>query len=502
MPTLKRSTQNQSFADFAHLTDKSLEKAVMQETREINDVAVDERARMTAAEQQGFARLLSRYLATRSTPSGELDWDKIEPPSSELLRPYGELAEPSPGEAAALLGKLAVLKLNGGLGTSMGCTGPKSVIEVRNGSTFLDLIVKQLESLNKRHGTEVPLLLMNSFNTDADTAKIIRKYEGLVPIHTFQQSRYPRLVKDTLKPLCLENPATFDKDDWYPPGHGNLYDALLESGVLDSLIAQGREWVFVSNSDNLGASIDTKILKSVADSGAEFVAEMATRTRADRKGGTLISYEGQPRLLEVAQVDKEHMADFQDISKFRVFNTNSIWINLKAIRRNLDGGVGSMDLDIIPNNKSVKNETALQLETAMGAAISHFKSAMGVNVPRSRFLPVKTTSDLLLIQSNLYAVQGGSLKMNMERPAELGTPVIRLGPEFKKVSDFAARFDSIPDIQELESLTVSGGVTFGKNCKLAGTVIIVAQPGASIDIPAGARLENKVITGNLHVLDC
>ncbi|KAK4537666.1 hypothetical protein CDCA_CDCA13G3691 [Cyanidium caldarium] len=498
---LVRTTHDTSFANFAHLTDKSLERAVMEEVRQINELAKDERARMSESEQRGFARLLSRYLDTRSTSQAVLEWDKIEPPSPELLRPYTELPEPAnEAEVRSLLSRVAVLKLNGGLGTSMGCSGPKSVIEVRAGQTFLDIIVKQIESLNKRHNVDVPLLLMNSFNTDADTQKVIRRYEGMVRLYTFQQSRYPRLVKDTLRPLCLGSDV-YDKEDWYPPGHGNMYDALAESGVLNSLISQGKEWIFVSNSDNLGACVDLRILKAVADSGADFTVEMATRTRSDRKGGTLISYNGQPRLLEVAQVDKEHMADFQNISKFRVFNTNSLWIGLKAIQRNMEHGAGSMDLDIIPNVKTVKGEAALQLETAMGAAIAHFRRAVGISVPRSRFLPVKTTSDLLLLQSNLYSVSSGTVVMNPERPPELGTPVIRLGPEFKKVSEFLSRFDSMPDVLELESLTVSGSVHFGKRAKLSGTVIIVAQPGASIDIPAGAQLENCVVTGNLHVLD-
>ncbi|BAM82780.1 UTP--glucose-1-phosphate uridylyltransferase [Cyanidioschyzon merolae strain 10D] len=497
---LVRTSHDASFANFAHLTDKSLEKALLEEIRQINERATDVRARMSEAEQQGFVHLLGRYLETRSSASAALDWDQIQPPSAELLRPYAELPEPNETEARALLSRVAVLKLNGGLGTSMGCSGPKSVIEIRSGQTFLDIIVKQIESINKRYQIKVPLLLMNSFNTDADTLKVIRKYEDLIPIRTFQQSRYPRLVRDTLRPLCLDS-EVYDKEDWYPPGHGDMYDALLQSGMLDRLLAEGKEWIFVSNSDNLGASLDTRILKAIADHQVEFTIEMATRTRSDRKGGTLITYQGKPRLLEVAQVDKEHLGDFQNISKFRVFNTNSLWIQLKALKRIMDRGPGSMELDIIPNTKTVKGETVLQLETAMGAAITHFQRVMGINVPRSRFLPVKTTSDLLLIQSNLYNIVSGYVSMNPERPAELGTPVIRLGPEFKKVSDFSSRFESMPDILELESLTVSGSVRFGKRCKLSGTVIIVAQPGASIDIPAGSRLENCVVTGNLHVLD-
>ena len=102
-----------------------------------------------------------------------------------------------------MLNKLAVVKLNGGLGTSMGCKGPKSVIPVRNDLTFLDLTVQQIEYLNQKFDTDVPLILMNSFNTDEDTQKIIKKYSGFkVRILTFNQSRYPRISKETLLPVA------------------------------------------------------------------------------------------------------------------------------------------------------------------------------------------------------------------------------------------------------------------------------------------------------------
>ncbi|KAJ4828789.1 hypothetical protein Tsubulata_010802 [Turnera subulata] len=127
-------------------------------------------------EKTGFINLVSRYL---SGEAAQVEWSKIQTPTDEITK--------------KLLDKLVVLKLNGGLGTTMGCTGPKSVIEVRNGLTFLDLIVIQIENLNKKYGCSVPLLLMNSFNTHDDTQK-------------------------------------------------------------------GKEYVFVANSDNLGAIVDLSIL--------------------------------------------------------------------------------------------------------------------------------------------------------------------------------------------------------------------------------------------------
>lgn len=145
-------------------------------------------------------------------------------------------------------------------------------------------------------------------------------------------------------------------------------------------------------------------------------------------------------------------------------------------------------------------EKVLQLETAVGAAIKHFETGIGINVPRSRFLPVKGTGDLLLVQSNLYSMEHGMLIMNPKRPFPT-VPLVKLGSEFSKVSEYLSRFSSIPHLLELDHLTVTGDVTFGPSVTLKGTVIIIATHGSRIDIPAGAVLENKIVSGNLRILD-
>ncbi|CAD6252157.1 unnamed protein product [Miscanthus lutarioriparius] len=299
-----------------------------------------------------------------------------------------------------LLDKLAVLKLNGGLGTTMGCTGPKSVIEVRSGFTFLDLIVIQIESLNKKYGSNVPLLLMNSFNTHEDTLKIVEKYaNSSIEIHTFNQGKT-------------------DKDGWYPPGHGDIFPSLMNSGKLDLLFSQ-----------------------------------VTPKTLADVKGGTLISYEGRVQLLEIAQVPDAHVNEFKSIEKLKIFNTNNLCVNLKAIKRLVEAD--ALKMEIIPNPKEVDGVKVLQLETAAGAAIRFFDHAIGINVPRSRFLPVKATSDLQLVQSDLYTLVDGFVTRNSAR-TNPSNPSIKLGPEFKK-----------------------------------GKVTITAKPGVKLEIPDGAVIENK-----------
>ncbi|CAO2833137.1 unnamed protein product [Amaranthus hypochondriacus] len=429
-------------------------------------------------EKSGFISLVGRYL---SGEAQHVDWSKIKTPTDDVVVPYETLASPPEDEAKTkeLLDKLVVLKLNGGLGTTMGCTGPKSVIEVRNGLTFLDLIVMQIENLNSKYGCKVPLVLMNSFNTHDDTLKIVEKYTNSnVEIHTFNQSQYPRLVVEDFSPLPCKGQT--GKDGWYPPGHGDVFPSLKNSGKLDLFLSQGKEYIFVANSDNLGAIVDLKILSHLVQNKNEYCMEVTPKTLADVKGGTLISYEGKVQLLEIAQVPDEHVSEFKSIEKFKIFNTNNLWVNLNAIKRLVEAD--ALKMEIIPNPKEVDGVKVLQLETAAGAAIRFFDNAIGINVPRARFLPVKATSDLLLVQSDLYTVVDGFVIRNPARknPAN---PTIELGPEFKKVSDFLSRFKSIPSIIELDSLKVSGDVWFGAGVVLKGKVSIIAKPGAKVEIP-------------------
>lgn len=441
-------------------------------------------------EKSGFINLVARYL---SGEAQHVEWSKIQTPTDEVVVPYDTLAPTPDGslEIKNLLDKLVVLKLNGGLGTTMGCTGPKSVIEVRDGSTFLDLIVIQIENLNSKYGSNVPLLLMNSFNTHDDTQTIVEKYQNSnIEIHTFNQSQYPRLVVDDFLPLPSKGRT--DKDGWYPPGHGDVFPSLSNSGKLDALISQGKEYVFVANSDNLGAIVDLKILNHLVAHKNEYCMEVTPKTLADVKGGTLISYEGRVQLLEIAQVPDEHVGEFKSIEKFKIFNTNNLWVNLKAIKRLVEAD--ALKMEIIPNPKEVDGVKVLQLETAAGAAIRFFDKAIGINVPRSRFLPVKATSDLLLVQSDLYTVENGSVIRNKAR-TNPENPSIELGPEFKKVSSFLGRFKSIPSIVELDSLKVVGDVWFGTGVILKGKVSIVAKSGVKVEIPDGAVIANKEING-------
>jgi len=446
-------------------------------------------------EVDGIVKLFSRFLKNRKRV---IDWGKIKPPPADMVVNYGNIPNCPDDRMQELGKKLVVLKLNGGLGTTMGCTGPKSAIEVRNDLTFLDLTVQQIRELNNIHKTNVPLVLMNSFNTHEETGKIIQKYvHSNVEVLTFNQSRHPRILKETLTPL--PNKFSANDSEWYPPGHGDVYLSLLNSGLLKQLLDQGREYIFISNVDNLGATVDFNILNMMHESKCEYIMEVTDKTRADVKGGTLIEYEGKAKLLEIAQVPSNKVEEFKSIKKFKIFNTNNLWLNLKAIDRVMKENLLD-DMDIIVNPKSVDGKAVLQLEIAAGAAIQYFQNAKGINVPRSRFLPVKSTSDLFVVQSNLYSLTRGELVMNPARVFPT-VPLVKLGDSFRKVSDYLQRFKGTPDVLELDQLTVSGDVTFGAGVVLKGTVIVVANHGSRIDIPEGAVLENKVVSGNLRILD-
>jgi len=448
-----------------------------------------------ALEMEGFKQLFAQF---RGQKGKTIEWSKINPPNASILAYLKDLPKVESGAYADISKKLCVLKLNGGLGTTMGCTGPKSVIEVHSELSFLDLTVAQIEHLNHTHNANVPLILMNSFNTHEETLKVVKKYDNIgAQILSFNQSRFPRISKESLLPLT-DNPEG-DKEAWYPPGHGDVYRAFVNSGVCEEMIAQGKEYVFISNIDNLGATVDFEILNYMIQEKLDFCMELTDKTRADVKGGTLIEYEGKPRLFEIAQCPPSKLDEFKSIKKFKIFNTNNLWVNLKALL-SLVKDNKTKEIDVITNYKKALGKDCIQLETACGAAIQFFERAKGINVPRNRFLPVKSTSDLFVVQSNLYELQHGSLTMNKKR-AFPSVPLVNLGETFKTVTNYNNRLKSIPDILELDQLTVSGDVTFGTNVSLKGTVIIVANMGNRIDIPDGSILENKVISGNLRILD-
>lgn len=313
---------------------------------------------------------------------------------------------------------------------------------------------------------DVPLVLMNSFNTHEETVRIIRKYRmHNLSIHTFNQSCFPFVVKETMMPLPSTKYDKTTREKWYPPGHGDVYNALFESGLLENLINQGKEYIFISNVDNLGATVNLDVLYHMINEESEFVMEVTDKTRADIQGGTLVSYRDKPHLLEMSQVPSNHLEEFQSIHKFQTFNTNNLWVQLRAIQRLVAQDI--IDIQPIVSIRTVKsNIKVVQLETAAGEAVQFFKNFIGVKVPRSRFLPVKSSSDLFLVQSNLYQIKHGSLIINPSRSVST-IPIVKLGLDFQHAKAYSARFEyGIPNIIDLDHLTVAGDVKFGSDITL------------------------------------
>jgi UTP--glucose-1-phosphate uridylyltransferase len=425
---------------------------------------------------------------------GMLPESDIEPvedvPDAEELPDGGD-------GAASALDRTVVVKLNGGLGTSMGMTRAKSLLEAKDGLTFLDVIARQVLELRRRSGARLPLVLMNSFYTRDDSREALSAYLDLpadVPLD-FVQGKVPKIDADSLAPVSWPD----DPDlEWAPPGHGDLYTALVTSGMLEELLDRGYEYAFISNADNLGATLDERILGWFAREGLPFVMEVADRTEADRKGGHLARRRGGGLVLrEIAQTPDEDADAFQDVSRHRFFNTNTLWVNLRALRSLLDERDGVLGLPMILNRKTVdpgdpSSPAVLQLETAMGAAIDVFEGAAAVRVPRSRFAPVKTTSDLLVVRSDVYVLTDDArVVVSPERDLP-GLPLVELdGSYYKLLRDFDARFPAgPPSLLRCERLVVKGDVVFGADVSVVGSVTIAAEGEEQRRIPDGEVLDD------------
>lgn len=401
--------------------------------------------------------------------------------SESSIRPAGELPslatlpEADSSGAGGLLEKTVFIKLNGGLGTGMGLEKAKSLLEVKDGFTFLDFIARQILYLRDL-GAAPRLLLMNSFSTSADTRAALRRYPSLGDPDAleFVQNRVPKIAADSLLPAEGADPEL----GWCPPGHGDLYVALAESGQLDALLGEGIEFAFVSNADNLGATLDSRLLAHFASSGRPFMMEVTRRTLSDRKGGHLCvdARTGGLLLRESAQCPEADLDAFQDIGKHQFFNTNNLWIHLPALRAALDEQGGILPLPVIKNEKTLDprdpaSPKVVQLETAMGAAIGCFENAGAVEVPRSRFAPVKTTADLLSLRSDAYELtEAFTIQLAEERD---GTPpTITLdGDHYKLVDGLEALVKGgVPSLIGCRSLDIAGSWRFEGTAIIRGDV--------------------------------
>jgi UTP--glucose-1-phosphate uridylyltransferase len=412
-------------------------------------------------------------------------------PSAELA-PAGDvpalddLPEADPPQA---LSQVVVIKLNGGLATTMGLQQPKSLMEARDGKSFLQIIIGQTLALRRRHGVELPLVLMDSDSTREPTLEELARHpqlpqDGIEP--DFMQSVVPKLDAQTLKPVSWPQAPALE---WNPPGHGDVYGALRRSGMLEALLAHGFRYAMISNADNLGSSVDARIAAHVADNEIPFLMEVAQGTEADRKGGHVARRIADDRLVlrETAQTPDSDEESFRDYRKWRWYNTNTLWVDLKVLDERLEQSDGVLELPLIINRKTVDPRDAdstpvIQVESAMGAAISSFPGAALLHVPRTRFAPVKTTDDLLVLRSDVYEV-GDDLRVEPVPDRADNLPFVELDKRYYRLIDaFEQRFPSgAPSLRDAQRLVVHGDVTFGAGVRVRGTVELDADSPTTID---------------------
>ncbi|HET6563386.1 MAG TPA: UTP--glucose-1-phosphate uridylyltransferase [Marmoricola sp.] len=427
------------------------------------------------------------YRLVESGETGMVPEDTIDPLDMEALADVDV-----PDEVAAdAIGRTAVVKLNGGLGTSMGLDRAKTLLEVRDGLSFLDVIARQVLAIRARYGARLPLVFMNSFRTRDDTLAALERYPDLaaagLPLD-FLQNKEPKLRSDDLTPV--EWPAD-PSLEWCPPGHGDLYTALRGTGLLDALIDAGFTQAFVSNSDNLGAVPDARVAGWFAASGAPFAIEAVRRTPSDRKGGHFARRKSDGRIVlrETAQTLPEDAEALADLDRHRFASTNNLWMELRAVKAELEARDGILGLSMIRNVKTVdpadpSSPEVIQIETAMGAAIEVFEGSRTIEVGRDRFVPVKTTNDLLVLRSDCYDLDEDALLHQV--PPEV--PFVELDKPYKLVTGFEERFPGgVPSLKEATSFTVRGDWTFGAGVTVVGEVE-VGEDGSSGEVPAGSRL--------------
>jgi UTP--glucose-1-phosphate uridylyltransferase len=412
--------------------------------------------------------------------TGFIAEDSIEPLEHPDL--LGDVAV-SDEDARAALASTVIIKLNGGLGTSMGMDRAKSLLPVRDGKSFLDLIVDQVRAARTAYDATLPLVFMNSFRTRDDTLRALAGYQDLAVDGLeldFLQSQEPKLRADDLAPV--EWPAD-PSLEWCPPGHGDLYTALESSGILDRLLALGYRYASVSNSDNLGAAPDSTIAGWFAASGAPYAAEICRRTAADRKGGHLAIRKADRQLIlrDTAQTAKEEMHFFTDEHRHPYFHTNNLWFDLAVLSATLKERQAVLGLPLIKNEKTVdpadpSSVPVVQIECAMGAAVEVFEGATAIGVGRERFLPVKSTNDLLLLRSDVYEVDDAGHLVRTVDPAPL---VDLIGSSYRTITAFDARFPAgAPSLRQARSLSVEGDWTFEADVTVvgAGRLVDVGEP--------------------------
>ena len=439
------------------------------------------------------------YRRLKSGVSGTIPESAITPLQRQEIIDSNTLDRYSPRGYEALK-KTVILKLNGGLGTTMGLSGPKSLIEVKNGLSFLDIALSQADHLNKRYDSAIPFLLMSSFFTESATIKKLdhRTVSDSLKIRHFSQHRFPRVSVSTLEAVSWPDDPLLE---WSPAGHGDLLLSLATSGELRRLIDGGYRYLFISNVDNLGATIDLSILGYFAAESLDFLMEVTDRTAMDRKGGHLARSKEHSRIVlrESSQCSADDQCYFSDINRHSFFNTNNIWLDLAAIDRAV-AEERHCSLSLIVNKKrvnpvDVSTPEVYQLESALGSAVSIFQKSRAVCVSCSRFVPVKNTEELLLVWSDYYQLANDFVISINPLRTMAGRARISLDePYYSSVDQLRERFPyGPPSLIECESLSICGDVRFGSRVAVKGQATIINRSSKQVTIPHGTEISGNLV---------
>lgn len=415
-------------------------------------------ANATKTEKEFFATAFGLAALMRLEGESHIREKSISPVGDLPL--LEDLKKPVGKELKRLQSQVTIIKLNGGLGTSMGMKRPKSLLEVRKDRTFMDVMVAGAK--------DQPLVLVNTFATHQSTSEYLKSRDMSEVGMLFSEAKFPRLdmTEDHIKIPDLEGDQR-----WSPPGHVYVYEELYRSGMLDNLIEQGREYAFISNADNLGATVDYSIPHYMDQERIRFLLEAVRRRPSDIKGGHLAMQDGHLILREVAQCHPNDQEAFEDYNKHRYFNSNNIWIHLRSLRAEIESK-GSLHAPVILNQKDVDGRLIIQLEGAMGAVIETLRGE-AIRVPSSRFSPVKKLGDYLTVMSDAYKLnmKRGSLQLAKKRSGvspKVDIKGIPIEPEsISRMCPYG-----VPSLIDCKSLNIFGNVIFEKGAKISGDVEI------------------------------
>lgn len=324
---------------------------------------------------------------TRNTVKG-----KVEAP------PPGEIAPLAKGDEERLRavgleamkrGELAFCTMAGGMATRMGGV-VKALVEVTGGRTFLDMRLAENRAASALAGRPVPLWLMTSEATDEGIERALREKAAPEHVRVFMQDLSLRLHPDG---------SLFRGADGQPSvhatGHGDLVDALRRSKLLDAFLAAGGKYVWITNVDNLGASIDPVLLGRFVESKADVQCEVC-RKEGD-KGGIPVHAEGRLQVLEEFRLP----SDF-DPATVNVFNTNTFLVRAEPLANK------PLHWTFFEVEKKVDGKPAIQFERLLQEITAQMDSTSYVEVSRdgaaSRFVPVKDFDELAKRRAEIEVV--------------------------------------------------------------------------------------------------